>query len=81
MVNMVPVKSSNIASIGYDTEADELHITFHHGGTSVYWSPKGRRMTKDIHAQFMGAESPGKFFHAEIKGKFPYRPLTEGVKS
>lgn len=81
MVTMVPVQSTNIVSLGYDYQSNEMHIKFHHGGTTVYSHHKDRPMTGDLFQKFLTAESQGKFFHAEIKGKFPYRPFEEGAKS
>ena len=63
---MVPVQSSNIASIGHDEAAAELHVQFHNGGLFVY-----RGVGQDVFGRFLTAESKGQFFHQNVKEAFP----------
>jgi hypothetical protein len=65
MANMVPVSSSNINAVGYDSEKSEMTVEFKSGGTYVYFN-----VDPSIHAQFVGSPSIGKFFHSNIRGQF-----------
>jgi KTSC domain-containing protein len=63
-----PVKSSNIESIGYHPETKRMSVRFKgSGGTYSYAD-----VPKDVYDKLMGAESVGKHFHAEIKGKYKH---------
>lgn len=65
IMQMIPVSSSNLASIGYENGV--LYITFHHGGT--YWY---RGVPESVYHGLMNASSHGKYFHAFIKNVYPY---------
>ena len=71
----VKVRSSNIEAIGYDAATKELEIDFQ-GGTSYTYSG----IPKELHEQFMAAESKGKFFHVNIRSKFAFKKAPDGVK-
>lgn len=62
---MTPVKSSNIGSVGYHQDTSTMAIKFNNGGTYHF---KG--VTPEKYQDFISAESVGRFFLAEIKGKF-----------
>jgi hypothetical protein len=61
---MIPVSSSNIKAVGYDAPAKALHIDFNSGSYIHAGVPS------EIHSGLMSAESKGKYYHANIKGKF-----------
>jgi superfamily II DNA or RNA helicase len=61
------VKSSNVESVGYDPKKTILQVRFKNGGTYQY---KG--VPKSIHADMLGADSKGKFFHQNVRGQFPH---------
>lgn len=61
--------SSNIASADYDAEAKVLTVTFKNGGTYKYSA-----VPQEIADGFAETNSPGKYFAANIRGKF------DGVK-
>lgn len=72
----VAVKSSNIASIGYDQESKVLEVEFH--------PPKDERVGRiyehygvppELHTRLMAANSIGKFYQVNIRGKFDYKQL------
>lgn len=63
-MQMVPVKSSNIKAVGFDHEADTLHIEFNNG-TYVF-----KDVPPEAHRALMDAESVGSHFHKHIKGKY-----------
>lgn len=62
MITMTPVKSSNIASVGYDKDKQELHVNFKSSGTYVYADVPHAK-----HTALMGAESVGKAFQDLIR--------------
>lgn len=57
--------SSSIASCHHDSEKNVLHITFNSGQTHMYHD-----CSKDIHDALIAADSPGKFFHANIRNAY-----------
>jgi hypothetical protein len=64
MPEMLPVKSSNVAAIGYDHDGSRLHVDFKNGGSYIYHG-----ITPDQHAALMKAKSVGSHMHSEIKPK------------
>ena len=65
-----PVTSSNIQSIGYDADAQILEIQFNNGGVYQYSG-----VPEYEHTGMMNAESHGKYFHANIKNRYPFIKL------
>lgn len=65
---MKPVASSNIASIGYDVRAAELHVRFKNGGHYIY-----EGVPEAHHSDMLAAESVGKFLAERVKGNFTFR--------
>jgi hypothetical protein len=67
-MNMKPVNSSNIQAIGYDPASKRLGVAFHGSGTYHH-----DEVPPELHEQLMAAtDSHGKFYHANIKGKFKH---------
>lgn len=64
------VKSSNLASVGYDSSARTLEIEFYRGGIYQY-----SNVPQTVYLQLMKAESLGKFFHVNIKGVYAYKKI------
>lgn len=62
-MNMIPVSSSDISSIGYENGI--LHIHFHSGGLYQYTN-----VPQSVYNGLMSASSHGKYFHANIKGRY-----------
>lgn len=60
--------SSQIAAIGYDIAANELHVQFHNGGTYAY-----ENVPFDKADAFAKSESKGRFLSQNIKGQHQYR--------
>jgi len=56
-----PVKSSNIATIGYDRELHVLEIEFLNGKIYEYYD-----VPELVHQQLINAESPGGYFFSNI---------------
>lgn len=59
------IESTMIRSIGYDSETSTLEIEFKNGVVWQYYD-----FSESSWHEFDGAESHGKFFHANIKGQF-----------
>ena len=62
-----PVESSNLASVGYDTDNKILEIEFNHGGVYQYFD-----VPQDVHDELMSADSHGKYFVHNIKDEYEY---------
>ncbi len=64
-VDRKPVSSSNISSIGYDSNSQTLEIEFNTGGIYQYYG-----VNQDLFNGLMSASSHGSFFHENIRGKY-----------
>ena len=73
----IPVQSSNIAGIGYDPDRRELRVEFKadKGGTVRVHDHVD--VPPEVHSQLMAADSPGKFYRANIKDKFQSRRMPD----
>ncbi len=72
---MLPVISSNIREIGHtaiDGEKGELYLRFNNGSLFSYTD-----VPEDVYQQLRIADSVGKFYHSEIRGKFEGKPVPE----
>jgi len=74
-VELAPVKSSNLAAVGYDAAAKELHVQFKGKDGTVSKTYIHANVTPDQHAEFMKAESAGSHYAAKFRGndKHPHR--------
>ena len=70
MVNMVPVISSNLSSVGYEESTRTLYIEFHHGGVYAYYD-----VPSTIYNDLMNADSKGHYHAVNIKNVFRYKKL------
>lgn len=66
MIQMTPVASSQLHSVGYDPEAEELHIAFKSNPARVYVYPA---VDHEAHNALMTAPSIGSHFSKHIKGR------------
>ena len=77
-IPLTPVQSNQVAAIGYDPLTKTLAVTFTRGPGTIYHYPEVEPKT---HAEFMSAESIGKYFGAHIKPlpfkKYPAPAKTE----
>ena len=64
------VASSNLRSIGYDTDTQTLEIEFHSGSIYQYDD-----VPENIHSSLMQAPSKGKYFSRHIKGQYHYQRI------
>lgn len=69
---LVEVASSSIAAIGYDERRRTLEIAFRTGARYRY-----QEVPKAIHAEFMRADSKGRYFAKRIRGKFKFVRMPE----
>ena len=63
----VLIQSSNLKSVGYDTDKKILEVEFQGGGIYQY-----DKVSQIVFEEFMTAESKGRYFHANIKNKFAH---------
>ncbi|WP_027730037.1 KTSC domain-containing protein [Variovorax paradoxus] len=63
-IPMTPVESNQVAAVGYDAARKTLAVTFTRGTGAIYHYPN---CDAKLHADFMAAESKGKFFGAHVK--------------
>ena len=61
----LPVKSSNIAAVGYDPTEQILEVEFKNGGIFAYQGVPAQEVV-NLH----GAESVGKYLHSKIRPNF-----------
>ena len=64
------VSSSNIRSIGYDTESRTLEIEFHSGGIYQYFN-----VPESVYNALMSASSHGSYFHRHIKDQYQWTKI------
>lgn len=69
-MDRIAVSSSNLASAGYDSESRILEIKFHNGGVYRYTG-----VPPEEYKGLMGASSHGKYFAANIRGKYAYKKV------
>ena len=63
----VPVQSTEIALVGYDSHKALLEIVFRRGGVYRY-----RGVPEDVHQKLLGAPSIGTYFSERIKEAYHY---------
>ena len=64
------VKSSRIASIGYDERTNTLEVRFHDKSTLQYHGVPER-----IFTVFLTVVSKGRYYDGVVKGKFPEKKV------
>jgi hypothetical protein len=69
-IPMISVESSNISEIGYDNDSETLVVEFNHGGKYAYDGVPAEEFDA-----LKVAESKGKYFIANIKGKYTFRKV------
>ncbi len=63
----IPVQSSEIALVGYDSRKELLEIVFRRGGVYRY-----RGVPETVHQELLKSESLGTYFSENIKETFHY---------
>jgi hypothetical protein len=69
-MNRVSVSSSNISSVGFDSDTQTLEIEFTNGNIYQYFD-----VPVTVYEELMQAESKGKFLSTQIKGVYRYARL------
>ena len=67
------VRSSSLASVGFDPATNELEIEFREGGVYRYAVPRR------IHSELMASESLGAYFARRIRHAYPGWKVPEHV--
>ena len=66
----IPVKSSNIASIGYEPALSTLEVEFKHGSIYQY-----SHVPQSVYEALMGANSHGSYFNRCVKDSYSYHKV------
>ncbi len=64
---MVNVVSSNILSVEYDKEHEELTVVFKNGSAYVFYG-----VSLGVYSKLLAAKSVGVFFMKNIRGKYTF---------
>ena len=67
-MNIIPVDSSNLSSVGY--ESGNLYITFSSGSTYCYFN-----VPEAVYHGLLAAASKGRYHAYFIKNSYPYRRI------
>lgn len=70
-MNMIPVNSSNLSAVGYDSVSQTLYVSFHHSGTYAYFN-----VPEHVYKELMSASSHGKYHAAHIKNVYRYQKIS-----
>ena len=70
-MRMVPLESESLRAAGYDRARSMLRLTFRAGGTYEYDG-----VPQMVWNDLLGAQSKGRYFIAEIRGRYPYHRVT-----
>lgn len=70
MINIIPVRSSNLNAVGYDSINHILTIRFNNGTVYEYY-----RVPMHTYTGLMSAGSKGSYHHRNIRGHFKYRRI------
>ncbi len=66
-MNRIPVQSSNVAEVGYDSGTMTLEVLFHSGNVYQYFD-----VPQAVFEELVRAESVGSFLNAQIKNVYRY---------
>ena len=69
-MDRTPVVSSNIESIGYDSNSKILEVEFTNMSVYRYYE-----VPEDVYEELMAAESKGSYLHQKIKGVYRYEQV------
>ena len=61
------VASSNVRSVGYDSQTQTLEVEFLSGSRYQYYG-----VPQNLHEEMMRTPSKGRFLHTYIKDRYPY---------
>ena len=69
-MDRIPVQSSNLAAIGYDSGTEVLEVEFLNGSVYEY-----RNVSQSVYDGLMNAPSHGLYFNHEIRMSYPYEKI------
>lgn len=69
-MDRVPVRSSNMRSVGYDRETETLEVEFQSGDIYRYFHVPER-----VHEGLIRASSKGSYFHDNIRERYRFRKV------
>lgn len=69
-MKMIPVSSSNLASVGYDSTTRTLRVEFKSGAVYEYSD-----VPEAAYQGLMDASSKGSYFHQNIKDRYSYSKI------
>jgi len=67
-MHRIPVRSSVIATVGYDDETAVLEVEFRSGDRYRYFA-----VPPSVHKALLEADSPGAYFNTHISDRYPTR--------
>ena len=70
-MDVQPVKSRDLALIGYDHETSTLEVVFRAGGVYRY-----QEVPENIYHALMAAPSHGTYFQKHIKNRYPFTKVS-----
>lgn len=65
MIKLTQLRSSNLRAAGHEPTTNLLAVHFTNGSVYHY-----KDVPPDVASKFLQADSPGKYFAAEIRGKY-----------
>ena len=71
-MDRVPVDSTSLASVGYDRERAILEVQFRDSGDVYAYLD----VPEDAYRALLAAESLGRYFNYEIRGRYEYRKVS-----
>ncbi len=71
---MIPVGSSNLKEIGYDSNTKMLYVRFQNGTLYGY-----EDVPQHLYDDFFTADSMGSFYHSMIKGAYIGGKVNESI--
>ncbi|MCI0486401.1 MAG: KTSC domain-containing protein [Blastocatellia bacterium] len=71
MGKLIPVESSMIQAVGYDSKTRVLEVMFNSGQTYCY-----EGVPPKVYKELMAAESKGRYMRAEIIDVYPDYPVS-----
>jgi len=72
-MNIIVVESSTLANIAYDRTRELLQLEFNSRALYQYFS-----VPAAVYEGLLRASSKGNYFNQAIRGKFPYRRISDG---
>lgn len=70
-MDVKPVRSRDLALIGYDAATSVLEVVFRAGGVYRY-----QQVPEEVYQGLMQASSHGSYFQKHIKGRFSYTKVS-----